>query len=59
MERLLRDRGMLFMSDGPYSPDSLREKIVGTVVGVLVPGDRQQASLSVHASEGAQTEAGR
>ncbi|MCJ2047981.1 hypothetical protein MKK58_26085 [Methylobacterium sp. J-078] len=59
MERLLRDRAILFMSDGPYSPDRLREKIVGTVVAVLVPGDRQPASLSVETSEGAKTEAAR
>ncbi|MCJ2044742.1 hypothetical protein MKK58_09405 [Methylobacterium sp. J-078] len=59
MERLLRDRAMLFMSDGPYSPHRLREKIVGTVVGVLVPGDRQQASLSVQTTEGSEAEAAR
>ncbi|MDP4026978.1 hypothetical protein Q8W71_30780 [Methylobacterium sp. NEAU 140] len=28
---------MLYASDGPYSADLLREKIVGTVVGILVP----------------------
>lgn len=42
MERLFRGGGMLFSSDGPYSFDHLREKIVGTVVGVLVPKRRRQ-----------------
>ena len=29
--------GTVYASDGPYDADHLREKIVGTVVGVLVP----------------------
>ena len=33
--------GMLYTSDGPYSEDRLREKIVGTVIGILVPHRRQ------------------
>ncbi|MGU3537736.1 hypothetical protein [Methylobacterium sp. A54F] len=40
LDRRLRqglEGGMLYTSDGPYQEDHLREKIVGTVIGILVP----------------------
>lgn len=40
-----REAGPIYTSDGPYEEDHLREKIVGTVVGILVPR-RQQAELA-------------
>ncbi|POR40521.1 hypothetical protein CRT23_23500 [Methylobacterium sp. V23] len=47
MERFCRSGGMLFTSDGPYSFDQLREKIVGTVVGILVPERRTPEEPSI------------
>ncbi|TXM66965.1 hypothetical protein FV226_22605 [Methylobacterium sp. WL12] len=41
--------GTVYTSDGPYDADHLRQKIVGTVVGVLVPQRASQAEREVSA----------
>ncbi|MCJ2086108.1 hypothetical protein MKK88_08890 [Methylobacterium sp. E-005] len=47
--------GLWYTSDGPYTEAQMRERIVGTVVGVLVPQQRATPAVATEAQPGLAT----